>query len=1217
MSSTSQVLELHMRSISIYVKKPQLEAALSAILHAPSGPFAACSSAHGPLNFVVYLFKDTHNRGRPHNGQGSLTLRHDAGTIFMQQYGDRPEPAESPPNILQVGGRRIQFTISRRKAHPDVVDRIIRFPYSDPAVVAQKEATSAIFRTDDVTVNTIQFGWWCRDSVFSAEWEARVNGTLKVNEERREFRLEIANGLEPLFVVIRFSRILHVSSYFELSADAPGIVFFHLSDPPNFESGVAGDLRALRKRLSYLPLNNHERVAAFTSLELRLVCNSAHDFDRFRRIVAAAKVRNVLDTEIRLERRGLFAPAILQELTSQIAKQLRWTVAFQVEALWRNANLDPTELLLLIPRIRALIERHGRTHTTAFLCHFGNKARYWSLFTPNAAQTVQELFDTEHMSFLKKPAIQPLRPDNSNTFEALHVIVTPTSLLLEGPYPEVSNRVMRGFEAKHHESFLRVSFVDEGQMQYRFDRELDCVAFTHQRVGTVLKQGLVVAGRRFEYLAYSQSALKEHAVWFVRPFRREATLVNAASIIKSLGRFDKLSFDPTLIRCPARYAARISQAFTSTSSTTVEVEEIIHEQDISTGTYHFTDGVGTMSLELATDIWKQLSATRRRRRTKAVPRSYQVRFQGCKGMLSVDYKLKGHVIGLRPSMIKFDAPHTRVVEIARAFDRPGVYYLNRPLIMLMEGLGVCYEVFKKYQDIAVKKAHESANSLTKFADFLETHGLGASYKLPSILTNLHDLGVSLEQDKFYRKILQFSQHHVLRTIKNKARIPIPDACTLVGVADVHKYLPPGHIFVCTRALDSNKLEYMQGDVLISRSPTIHPGDVQIAKAIGKPPPGSPFEREPLPNTVVFSVLGDRPLPSCLGGGDLDGDVYNLLPLSKLPSFRPKRIFQAAEYPPAERNLLDRPSTTNDVCDFIVDYINSDTLGITATNWLLIADQADKGILHPDCLKLAALHSMAVDYPKTGKPVPIHSIPKPPSKSMPDWHAPEIATNSKDHYPSNRAIGKLFRAIKLPEVRESSGTLSSFERGLIRSGQMPAPDISDLADALEDLDLGEHPLLGVIWEQIGTYLSVREYPEQWGNDMVELFKHYCSELQGLCATHTLSHAKAGVLLEEEAVVGTMLAKTSQPRKRQDLIASLREKTDFLVRGVKDAIMGDDEECSWEDSLLRGWLAFELGIAEQRKGEFGSQSFMWIALGTIFEAVKELDDEAKVSRGRGNR
>ncbi|KAJ7071542.1 RNA-directed RNA polymerase 2 [Mycena amicta] len=1226
----SPALELHMHGIGNYVKKHQLEAELALILH--QAPFAAFSNVLGPVNFIVYLFKD-HRGERPHSGSGSLTLLKEVAHSFLQEYGERPDKSP-PPKTLLIGGRRIRFSISRstRPLRPDVVDRLLRFPYTDPALSAQRDETTTMFQSESIIVNTLQFGWLCRDSVFSSEWEASILGTLQVgssrfavNEERRELRLAIPQGNELLFVAVRWSKINHVSIH---SARARGIIFFHLSEPPNFESGIAGDPRAPRQRLSCLPLGDHERVAPFTSLHLRLICNNANDLSRFHRLAKAANIRNIYETEIHMEQRGLFAPDVLRQLTDHIAG-LRWSVAFQVEALWRNSNLDARELLGLLPAIRKMVKTWGRSHTTSFLSHFGHRARYW-MFYDDASNThsIEEFFRKEHVNYLKKPATQTLHPAHSDTFESLHVAVTPTSMWLDGPYPDVSNRVMRTFDPKFHESFLRVSFGDEGKMQYRFDREVDCVAFTHQRVGKFLKEGLQIANRKFEFLAYSQSALKEHAVWFVRPFVRDGALVTAQSIIKALGRFDNLQFDPKLMYCPARYAARISQAFTSTSSTTVEVEEIINLPDISapSGKYEFTDGVGTMSLELATDIWSQLSATRRRQHTKEVPRAYQVRFQGCKGMLSVDYKLKGHVLCLRPSMIKFSAPHTRVVEIARAFDRPGVYFLNRSLIMIMEGLGIPYEVFKKHQDRAVKVTQDSTTSLRKFADMLEIHGLGMSYRIPSILASLIQLEVlSLKGDKFYQKMLDFAIHHVLRLLKTKARIPIPHGVTLGGVADVHKYLKKGEIFVCTRALDSNRLEYMEGDVIISRSPTIHPGDVRCVRAIGKPPPGSPFEHEPLPNTVVFSVLGDRPLPSCLGGGDLDGDTYNLLPLSKLPRFRPRKIFKPAEYDPAEKHFVDHPSTMEDVADFFVEYINSDAVGLVATNWLLIADQTDEGIIHPDCLKLADLHSAAVDYPKTGKPVPIQSIPKPPTKSRPDWNASEINAHSKDHYPSQRAIGKLFRDIKLPEVRPE---LSSGERQLIKMGHLKPPSVADLAETLDTLDLEDDPLLEIIEARVSNLIEVDDYPPELGKDIGELFSQYSSQLQGLCISHTLSHAKAALLSEGEAVIGTIIAKTSQPRKRQDLMASLRDKTDFLVRkpppcliadhrkvrGVKEEIMGDDEVFTWEESLLRAWLALKLAIAEQQRREFGAESFRWIALGAIFEAVKGLEDESKMSRSQ---
>lgn len=188
-------------------------------------------------------------------------------------------------------------------------------------------------------------------------------------------------------------------------------------------------------------------------------------------------------------------------------------------------------------------------------------------------------------------------------------------------------------------------------------------------------------------------------VWFVKPFRDDNDRrINAQTIIKSLGEFKNLSWDPKLIYCPARYGARISQAFTATdSSVSVEAEEIIPIEDIEVekiangilvGQWCFTDGVGTISRDLARAVWAQLQArSRRGKQNKTYPRALQIRFQGSKGMLSVDHTLSGRAICLRPSMIKFEAPNSLEIEIARAFDKCGKYYLNRPLITLLEVSG--------------------------------------------------------------------------------------------------------------------------------------------------------------------------------------------------------------------------------------------------------------------------------------------------------------------------------------------------------------------------------------------------------------------------------------------------------------------------------------------------------------------------------------------------
>jgi len=49
-----------------------------------------------------------------------------------------------------------------------------------------------------------------------------------------------------------------------------------------------------------------------------------------------------------------------------------------------------------------------------------------------------------------------------------------------------------------------------------------------------------------------------------------------------------------------------------------------------------------MSKELARAIWRDLKSSKTRKNNKRPkPAAFQIRFMGSKGMLSVDYKLKG------------------------------------------------------------------------------------------------------------------------------------------------------------------------------------------------------------------------------------------------------------------------------------------------------------------------------------------------------------------------------------------------------------------------------------------------------------------------------------------------------------------------------------------------------------------------------------------------
>ncbi|TDL28673.1 RdRP-domain-containing protein [Rickenella mellea] len=1212
-------MEVFIRNIPFSASDIHVKGELAKVLHSQLfGEF----NQPLPLNFQVFLH-------RPKQGSrgltGILTLAFELlGVKFLIEYGGK-----SPQQPVRIAGRQIFFDKGRKSPRADVVDTIRRLPFVDPVALQEKEARLQEFAEQAIRIQTVQFGWECRDGAFSPEWERDYSETctIQFEGERREIRIMIAGTEDTQIIAISFSQIEYTNV--NDSSGDPAI-YLSLCLSPTYESELPRDQLAAiershqlmnprwkgsvyeivpRRRLSSLDDPGHRRVAPYACYALRLICKHRSDLNNFRRLAQLANLQNPQNSDYPVEHRQLFSEQVLSKLSSWLQQHAihYWQVTYQVEALLRNAVLDAKEVLDLIGRIELVLKKLGPKDCAMMLLQFRTEAKIlWTAEHPGSNKdAVFECFSSSLKDFTKRSQKKSNeRGRTDGNFDCYHVIVTPTTYMLEGPFSEKSNRVIRSYPGGQ---FLRVVFSEESRLQFRFDRQIDGPRFVKERVGGVLHGGLRVGGKKFDFLAYSQSALKEHAVWFVTPFLESATgeEIDACTIIDRLGSFDNLEFDRRLIYCPARYGARISQAFTTTdaSITTAEIEEIIPIKDIERNKSCFTDGIGTMSSEVARDIWKALTRAKGRsfRRSRVTPRAFQIRFMGSKGMLSVNYKLQGRLICLRPSMIKFEAPDSPQVEIARAFDKPGKMFLNRPLIMLLEGLGVRAPVFMKLQDDAVRDVKKATESLRGAARLLETHGLGTSFRLTSVLLNLDKLGLQLK-DRFYHKMLDLTVNHILRELKHHARIPVP-GWNLVGVADEHNYLEENEVFICVHQTDAAPI-YLEGMVTISRSPTIHPGDIQLVKAIGQPPKNSPFAQEPLENTIVFSTKGQRSLPSCLGGGDLDGDTYNVTDFKPL---HPTSVAQPAGYEPAPRNELDRPSTMSDVADFVIDYIVSDILGIIAVNWLIIADQSERSIFDLDCIELARLHSDAVDYPKSGRPVPLSKVPRLKFKHKPDWNAPETIKPGADFYESQRAIGKLYRAIDLEDLQHKY-------RNIPHRKLPEDTDISDLESGFRRMSLEpSDSIQRVVKARVSEFIYVDDISVKNLYPMLAVFKDYAFQLQYICSTHSLSYFRSAPLTEEEAVIGTIAAKSSQPRFRKNQISSLREKTAELIARVREDIVGDDDSTDLQQ-LKRAWAAWQLSVLQVKQDVFGAWSFWFICLGAIFETIKSIEDEERVDRHR---
>lgn len=99
------------------------------------------------------------------------------------------------------------------------------------------------------------------------------------------------------------------------------------------------------------------------------------------------------------------------------------------------------------------------------------------------------------------------------------------------------------------------------------------------------------------------------------PFIRDGTLVFSQRVIKDLGDF-------SLIRSPAKCAARIGQAFSQTVSS-VTIKTFSRMPDVERNGRKFSDGCGTSSSDVLKEVWKSYPQARGLK-----PTVLQIRFQG-------------------------------------------------------------------------------------------------------------------------------------------------------------------------------------------------------------------------------------------------------------------------------------------------------------------------------------------------------------------------------------------------------------------------------------------------------------------------------------------------------------------------------------------------------------------------------------------------------------
>lgn len=233
-------------------------------------------------------------------------------------------------------------------------------------------------------------------------------------------------------------------------------------------------------------------------------------------------------------------------------------------------------------------------------------------------------------------------------------------------------------------------------------------------------------------------------------------------------------------------------------------------------------------------------------------------------MLLVDPALTGRKVCIRPSMEKFEAPDALDLEIAEVFNSPKAFFLNRPYINLLGDRGVPTHAFLQLQRRHVAALETKSRTLAGMAEVLRHHSLGGPFDVPKLFTRMAGVGLAFDTlpppiATFLQNAATYASIHILRDLKFHARIPLTEkeGITLVGGMDESMHLDEAEIYVAvdrSTVDQADAIEYLEGPVFVSRSPTMHPGDVRKFRAIGRPPRDSPFLQAQR-NVVVFSGKG--------------------------------------------------------------------------------------------------------------------------------------------------------------------------------------------------------------------------------------------------------------------------------------------------------------------------------------------------------------------------
>ena len=434
-------MDIFLQRIDRSASELELHEYFARILHNP--PYLS-NPNDAPVNFKVRLKTDRKGNSR---GMATLTISNTtvAEALLRAAY-----------TLPRIGGSFIQM---QRNKHP-LDEVLVKFlqstPYEGPgplrALQNRREKLG-----DIIYFQAISFGWIDRDDTFSVEYEAPCrDGTLSFNvvnstvniqfidERPRENVLgdpliSILLALSPTrcqvsspFAQLETLRDLEKTeaSYIEITFKVPP-VFAQLREKSLISEGEDAN------RVRGVDVGLPNRTSGFISLALLITLppNSHSAISSFRKMA-----RHIGHDPVSMPsppaKRHHFALAHLDAVDDWISN-MRWPASFHCSSLLHNWLLSAKELC----HIRPFIEEHTSSMSNDTLERFFEylvmslRSIIGKRFGPDSAKKlIKESLEACVRTASESARVEPFY--RTTQFPCLSVKVTPTRMVLEGPFPE-------------------------------------------------------------------------------------------------------------------------------------------------------------------------------------------------------------------------------------------------------------------------------------------------------------------------------------------------------------------------------------------------------------------------------------------------------------------------------------------------------------------------------------------------------------------------------------------------------------------------------------------------------------------------------------------------------------------------------------------------------------------------------------------------------------